>query len=60
MKELEESYELQQQCIQDLAVIARRALTSAHTTGGHSSKIYDCPDCVSDVFRIHLLGGLGI
>jgi hypothetical protein len=50
---------LQQQFIPDLAAIARRALTTAHTSG-HSGEIHACADCAPDWGRIQLLAGFSV
>ncbi len=58
-EELRELCGQQQQGIQDLAAIARRALTTAHTNG-HSGVIHACADCAPDWGRIHLLAGFSV
>jgi hypothetical protein len=60
MQELDESYQLQQQATQDVAAIARRALTNAHITAGHSGELNDCADCFTDWLGIHMFDELSI
>jgi hypothetical protein len=58
-EELRKLCGLQQQGIQDLATLARRALTTAHING-HSGEIHACADCAPDWGRLHLLAGFSV